>query len=130
MSGAQNVRLIRGSTGGFLGTGAQKGRGPGGAGPRARALGQNLVVIVVGIDASELLWTRLYHLVIESGLYRGLSLPFAAAIVVWAAAAAMIVIGHRAAVGTRLAGQPGVTSRDRRGDCGRRHPHLDTRPGW
>jgi hypothetical protein len=50
-----------------------------------------LGLVVLGIDANELLWTRLHHLVIESGYYRALSLPFAAALLVWAAAAAMIV---------------------------------------
>ena len=54
-----------------------------------------LGAVVLGIDANELLWTRLHHLVIASGLYRGLSLPFAAAIVAWAMAAAMIVIDRR-----------------------------------
>ncbi len=55
-----------------------------------------LGVLVLGMGANELLWIRLHSVVIESGFYRGLSLPFAAAIVVWAVAAAMITIRPRA----------------------------------
>jgi Glycosyltransferase family 87 len=54
-----------------------------------------LGVVIVGMDVNEILWTRLHHVVIESGVYRGLSLPFAGAILVWAAAAAMIASRRR-----------------------------------
>jgi hypothetical protein len=54
---------------------------------RRRWLFALLGVLVVGIDANELLWTRLQRDVIASGLYRGLSLPFLAALILWAGAA-------------------------------------------
>ena len=69
-----------------------------------------LAVLIVAIDANELLWTRLHGVVIESGGYRALSMPFVAALVVWAAAAGALVVSRWRS----LAGQS-ATRRERRG---------------
>jgi hypothetical protein len=61
-----------------------------------------LGLLVLGMDVNELLWVRLQHDVIESGVYRGLSLPFIAALVVWALTAAALVAERR---GVRVAGR-------------------------
>ena len=61
-----------------------------------------LGLLVLGMDANELLWVRLQRDVIESGVYRGLSLPFIAALVVWVMAVAALVAERR---GARVAGR-------------------------
>jgi Glycosyltransferase family 87 len=78
-----------------------------------------LGVLILGIDANELLWTRLHQTVIESGVYRGLSLPFVAAIVVWTSAAAMIAAGR---VGRGLERRGGLLPRQTRAGLERHHP--------
>lgn len=54
-----------------------------------------LGLLIVGVDANEILWAVLRRFAISSGLYRGLSLPFATAIVAWAVATAMILAERR-----------------------------------
>jgi hypothetical protein len=54
-----------------------------------------LAVLVLGIDANELLWTKLHHAMIASGLYRTLSMPFVAALLAWTIMALMIIAFRR-----------------------------------
>jgi hypothetical protein len=56
-----------------------------------------LGILVLGVDANQLIWTVLRRFTISSGLYRGLSLPFVAVLVVWATTAALLVKVRRGA---------------------------------
>lgn len=70
-----------------------------------------LALLVLGVDANELLWTKLHHTMITSGLYRALSVPFVAALLAWAIMALMIIAFRRSRRADRFHAEPtdGVT---------------------
>jgi hypothetical protein len=70
-----------------------------------------LALLVLGVDANELLWTKVHHTMITSGLYRALSVPFVAALLTWAIMALMIIAFRRSRRADRFHTEPadGIT---------------------
>ena len=57
-----------------------------------------LGVLLVAVDANELLWKMVQQTMLDSGVWRLLSLPFVLAMVIWATCAVMVWRSQTAAV--------------------------------
>ena len=57
-----------------------------------------LGVLLVAVDANELLWKMVQQTMLYSGVWRLLSLPFVLAMVIWATCAVMVWRSQTAAV--------------------------------